>query len=677
MIPKKITLKNVRSLSDFVYRYSSGITGVKGPNYSGKSNFAIIGQKFAWTGIVPTGLNKKDLLNWYEKKGHSEFEFVHDKNVYILTRNVHNGKLYLRCKDTDESWTDSQEVQDKLEEMVGIPMDLIGDFCFIPQFKLTSILEMTRSSRMDYFLKLVGGDKADKIRKRLQSIINRVPVYQDKSEEIANNEQELEEVVTEIQRLDKQKADLETDIKNNKNKVEDADKFLQLPTQKEIDTQIKEKQTELKKIKDEYATYLDDNSLIPVGACEPLTEEEKKYREYINVVKPAMQIVEQELNNLQEPDTVENPESMYQMLLELKQTYQLEKKKLKHYEEGVCPECERPFDNVTEESLKKKKQELENLKNSFERKKQEYANKKEAYDAFQKAVEQYNSKSNALHDKLQDLRNFIPENTNYDINVIENKQEQYKKYQAYLTEYDKRRKEINDFEKRKTLLERDIQQLQEKDTITERDQVEYRKVLEENSNLKKQLDDLILKLERLFERKDNFKTNLYKLQEEQKKCAKNEEFIKFIQQTRDVFHKDNLPSMVLEDRRQTLNYYIADYFEHINSGFTAYIDDEFDFRVNFENGASERPVKDLSGGQKIMLSVIFHLTKLKLLPQVPFLILDEPTMYLNRSVISDISRIFEKFYRDCQSGGSPVYIMIPTHEHELDSCFTQIYNFGG
>lgn len=675
MKPKELKLTNLRSLTDFTYTYSSGITGVKGPNFTGKSNFADIGQKFAWPGTTPSGINKKDLLNWYADKGNTKFTFEHNDCTYSLTRNIHNAKVSLVKINKDgetTTYTDSTEVQETLEEMTGISLDLISEYCFISQFNLTAVLQMTRSQRMDYFLRLVGGDKASRIRSKLQTIANRIPVYRDRSEEIANNEKDLEAANKEYEGLIGEKKNLTSRLNEIEEQTREANKLLSHPVESVIQKQIEEIDSKLKANKNKHDEFIKTSDLTPVEECKPLTDNEKAFIYYKENVEEELQTSLDALNKLKAPTKVEDPQPLKEDLLSIKNKYNSEKKKIENIEKGVCPECERPYD-VSEEDLKKRREELLEMKEDFTTKKSRYETALKEYTSYTEAVEIYNRQKTKLETEIENLRKQVPSDTDLDYNTVKSKQQQYNKYCAYLNAVNTNKEKLDKFSEERVRLESEKKSLEKQETITLEQKKEAEEIIRKKSDVTDELNELNIKIERISERKNNYISSIEKMRKEQEECEKNEKFIEFLQETRNIFHKDSLPSLVLEDRRRSLNYHLADYLEYVNSGFTAYIDDTFDFRVNFENGQSERPVGDLSGGQKIMLSIVFHLAKLNLLPQVPFLVLDEPTMYLNREVISDISRIFEKFSRDCQKNGQPSYIMIPTHENELDSCFTRVY----
>mgnify|MGYP000167321905 CR=1 FL=1 len=669
MEPEKIKLNNFRSFDDFEYTYRPGITGLKAPNFAGKSNFCDLGQRFGWTGITPSGINKKDLLNWYSKQGYVEFSFSHQGENYTLTRNVHNSTEIL-ASDSGKEIKDRDEIKSITEEMTGVSSDLISEYCFIRQFNLIDIILLPRSKRMDYILRLVGGDRAERIRKKLQDTVNKIPFYPDQTDRINELEKELKELKDTLEEKNSTLKEIEKDIPSD-----DRIKELRRTSEKYIDSDIKDKIEKLDEEIEELKNKINEKGGIgeDLKEIEPLSDEEENYLRYVYEVKPEIEKYEKKLENLKEPDKVYDPQTEYENLLKMKNDFDNKKEYLNLILEGLCPTCQRPFDEYEQKDIDRRRQELKEFKEDFDRRKEEYRKNKEAYDQYCEDYNKYRSEYNHIESTLESLRKKVPEKE-FSVDSLEKRKKDYEEYKKQLREYQSRRKEIENLQEDKAGKEARRKDLQDTETVTEEQKNEAEREIENAESLKDRKTSLETEIKVSEERKTGLKRELESLYKDRDQAEINRQGSEFLKSARDIFHKDRLPSRVLLDRRYMLNQNIREYLENIESGFTAYLDEEFGFRINFTGGMQDRPVEDLSGGQKIMLGIVFHLAKLHLLPQVPFLVLDEPTMYLSKKLVGEVADMFTYFSNKCRREGINAYIMVSTHEPELDSCFDRVYN---
>ena len=85
---------------------------------------------------------------------------------------------------------------------------------------------------------------------------------------------------------------------------------------------------------------------------------------------------------------------------------------------------------------------------------------------------------------------------------------------------------------------------------------------------------------------------------------------------------------------------------------------------------TDKPVRHLSGGQKVALALAFKFAVSELLAnQIPLLSLDEPTVWLDDINKPRLVELLEKAAEVAQSG---VYVLVATHEPLLYPAFSQI-----
>jgi len=657
MKPISIRLKNFRTIDDFTYHFHPGVTGVMGPNFAGKSNFSELGTRFAWLGTTPSGLNKKDLLQWEKSEGSTEWIFEHGGEEYTIKRDVHGSGVSMMWGS--EELTDHESVRDRLEEIMGIDLALVSEYCFVPQFALTDILQMTRSARLEYFLQLVNRAGIKKRRDLLQKASSAIPVHPDRTEEIEVRKDRLKHIGEDLTKHLETLQNLQNGY--SRERLDEIVRLLAMPSEEDLENKRKEIRKDLADLEDRRKSLK-----APEPGPEPpeVTEEQKQFLRWKAVEGEYGALVE-ELGSLVVPELPEPPDALRTRLEDIKREHDALKEPLEKYSKGVCPECLRPFEDAKEkvEELTSKKEEL---LAEFNKLKPEYH---DARDKYNEAV----SARDAVRERKRVLeqRKAVLEASRIELeDTVENIEEISGRREAWLERkraYDKMSEQHTAIREKKAALEAKMQVVDETEPcpVPKADLVGEKGSLEETarsiSELEKEIHGLQVTRKEVRGERD-------RLIKEQQDRGRADEAVQFLDRARDILHKDRLPSLVLEDRRHFLNSLLEKNLEILESGFTSYINKEFDFRVNFENGKTDRPVKELSAGQRVMLSAVFHLSKLKVLPQVPFLVLDEPTPYVGKNNLITVAELFSRFSRE----NPDTYVLVPTHDTELTGCFDRI-----
>ena len=96
-------------------------------------------------------------------------------------------------------------------------------------------------------------------------------------------------------------------------------------------------------------------------------------------------------------------------------------------------------------------------------------------------------------------------------------------------------------------------------------------------------------------------------------------------------------------------------------------------RVDKPNDKYWYPMYQLSGGQKIKLSIAFQLAIQKIIcPDLGFLVLDEPTTHLDEESIKALSELLENVGNMLTGQNGQVWII--DHNHIIDKAFTTAIN---
>lgn len=668
---KKLILHNFRSYDHFEYDYTPGITGIMGPIYSGKSNFAELGNRFALTGLTPPGLTKKDLLKWHTSEGYTKVIFEHLGKEYTLTRNIHDGKIILETPDGEEK---KENIDNTLSEIYGLPLKVFAEYCFIPQFQMTDIITGSRASRVDFMLKMAGVDKAGSIRQDLQTLIGYLPTFEDYSSEI-------DDLRSNIEVYEQKKAEKEKDLimyEDTEKELEEVRQRLESlrgkPPKETYYARLSEYEQGISRMQSKLDRVAEKERIVPK---EPLSYDEQlrltwysKGKSEYEKTESDKKEVEKELEQLKAVDAPDIDE-MHSQLSDIKNKHDNIKEKISLISQGKCPTCSRDFENA-QQQIDKLTAEKNTLAASFKKGKEVYVKHKEKSTARQKRISELTAAIATYSERLSRLLSSKGETALTQEELLL-KQQEYKDYTERLAEYsDVTSETVQQLSSDITTKKAEMTAYSERGYLEDDVYADLSNTLVELEADKKKLDELNDDITSL---RNNIalSTNSLKLKEDlQNKRKRNMEALQFMQRARDVFHRDNLPARVLEDRRQVINCKLRDLLKHMDAGYTPRLNKDFDFRIDF-NTISDRPVKDLSGGQRVILAALFHLVKLELFTDVPFLVIDEPTLYLNKDDLSDIADMFRSYVES--KGKDNAYIMIPTHEEELRACFTRTFTF--
>lgn len=132
---------------------------------------------------------------------------------------------------------------------------------------------------------------------------------------------------------------------------------------------------------------------------------------------------------------------------------------------------------------------------------------------------------------------------------------------------------------------------------------------------------------------------------------------------------------------KSISGYISEYLAYMNANFIIQIEDRateedlsFKFqRVDKPNDKYWYPMYQLSGGQKIKLSIAFQLAIQKIIcPDLGFLVLDEPTTHLDEESIKALSELLENVGNMLTGQNGQVWII--DHNHIIDKAFTTAIN---
>ncbi|MEZ0289704.1 MAG: AAA family ATPase, partial [Sulfolobales archaeon] len=154
---------------------------------------------------------------------------------------------------------------------------------------------------------------------------------------------------------------------------------------------------------------------------------------------------------------------------------------------------------------------------------------------------------------------------------------------------------------------------------------------------------------------------LNKLRDIELEREKIEKMISVVERLMEILKKDGLIAKILTSRvREALEAEINEILRETGREFRIKIDNEFGFTVVYASGV-ERPIENLSGGEKTILSIALRLALARVLTgRIPrFMILDEPTQNLDPDMRVMIFDIIKRI------SGAMDQVIVITHDEEI------------
>jgi DNA repair exonuclease SbcCD ATPase subunit len=145
-----------------------------------------------------------------------------------------------------------------------------------------------------------------------------------------------------------------------------------------------------------------------------------------------------------------------------------------------------------------------------------------------------------------------------------------------------------------------------------------------------------------------------------------------ISRIRDVFRHDGVSGRYVNQRMNQMCSSINQYLQSFNAAYRVQLEDDNEFVCDF--GDKIRPSSDLSCGQKVVLSLAFRFAACEIFSTgVNFIVLDEPTTWLDKETVDSFQTIIESISE--LSDSQNLQVLIVTHERSLMPYFRQTIEF--
>jgi len=678
-----IELGNFLSHAETKLNFSEGVTVFVGPNGSGKSGiidaitFALFGQH--------TRKSNKGLIRRGENQGYARINFSINNKIFQATRKINlQGTLSSQfLQKTDEGWMPIAEgerkqfgesMTRKIEEFIGLDFEKLKIASIVQQGELNSIIKAKPKEFKELINAVIGIDKLDIssenmkiVLKNFRETILKEFGYDDSNIEMLKNE--IKERVLEIKKNQPLKEKLEEEKLKHKNEISILKKKIEEDSPK-LD---KIKQLDSRKL--ELVKYAKDAIY---SIQREVSEKERKIRDCEGCFEHLYEKkrIEKSLNmaELAIKETGKKIQENQMWVISLKEQLTFAKKL--QLENGKCPVCDSKVDHLNpffqekhltdeQNNIKKKIVVLENQFEMYEKKKQEFSN------VFQQIIEdEATLRAHSINDKkeidtlkkeisLQKITvQKIPININSELllevaSIDSHAKLLYEKIMELQNET--RNFNENSFSKLRNSLDIKQQELSETDQ-------KLGGILEKIRSAKELVDKNTLIVKELGFVKE-YVSKINEIQE-------------------NLFNRDGSVATSLRSwALHTISAKASEYLDMLNTKIQRIELSEKtrDVSITCYSKNTILDLESLSGGEQVSIALALRLGMAQLLgsSNLNFIILDEPTMFLDEERRKSLVRVLSQLSDITNSLKSALQFIIITHDSEIfeDSSVEQIFKF--
>jgi len=678
-----IELGNFLSHAETKLNFSEGVTVFVGPNGAGKSaiidaiTFALFGQH--------TRKSNKGLIRRGENQGYARINFSINNKILQATRKINlQGTLSSQfLEKTDDGWTPIAEgerkqfgesVTRKIEEFIGLDFEKLKIASIVQQGELNSIIKAKPKEFKELINAVIGIDKLDIssenmkiVLKNFRETILKEFGYDDSHIEILKNE--IKEKELEIKKNKPLKEKLEEEKLNRKKEISILKKKIEedLPKLDKI-KQLKSRKLELVKYAKDAISSIQKEVLEnerKIRDCEGCFEHLKDKKRIEKSLEMAELAIKETGKKIQEHQI---------RVISLKEQLSLAKKL--QLENGKCPVCDSKVEHLNplfqekhlsdeQNNIKKKITVLENQNEMYGKKKQEFSN------VFQQITEdEATLRAHSINNK-NEIDTLKKEISLQKINIQKIPININSGGLVEVASIDSHAKLL--FEKIMEL-ENETRNFDENNFSALRNSLDYKQ--QELSETDQKLGGILEKIRNAKELVD--KNNL---------IVKELVFVKdYISQINEIqenlFNRDG--SVATSLRSWALNTISAKASEYLNMLNTKIQRIELsektrDVSITCYSKNTIFDLESLSGGEQVIIAIALRLGMTQLLgsSNLNFIILDEPTMFLDEERRRSLVKVISQLSDITNSLKSTLQFIIITHDSEIfeDSSVEQIFKF--
>ena len=156
--------------------------------------------------------------------------------------------------------------------------------------------------------------------------------------------------------------------------------------------------------------------------------------------------------------------------------------------------------------------------------------------------------------------------------------------------------------------------------------------------------------------------------------SRNAKWVALVNKMREVTHASAFPALAMRVYVSYINARLAHYLAMWEAPFDLWLTNDMTFRMRKADGP-EADAARLSGGERVVAALTFRLTMSDLFSKgVGFLVLDEPSAYLDTENIQHLQHVMLRL--KAVTGSSGKQVLVITHEQSLMGFFDSMVQIG-
>ena len=710
---KRLTLKNVGPHKTLDLHLKRGLIGVFGPNGSGKSTildlmYAAVTNDFGRFDGVKTDCINNTCGEKEESCLYAEVE--HNGRLMKITRRLRGKPLNELQVDGEEPITNSEKVEEKIAEVLGVDRKMLDLFCFKRQDKIYDFMVATDAERKKAFQSLCQTEVCEELWDMLGEHLNKDTEL---NTEIVDNSDELSSELGQLQEQDQQLAgerkgweeqllngkseESARDIPRKARKVEDlveerGTKEAELPALRDAHREAKDRKAR----REEKLAELQQRHKQLRGKAQAAGTALKAWTAYQKQVARKAQLEDArkalglEGRKNPAPDQPDiGPDSfdegaMRKQEARLRRELEVAQDVVATFEAKGVTECPTCGTSVTQLDAHLKAQ--REIVLGHPKKIDSIQTKLEAIEEYRQAQRKWERWKAGYDERLKANQSALK--ALEDLEQPEGKEEDLKEviaeFEQVEADLDTQRKRVaNSTQEEATTSARvtacqerlaEIRQAIEENTVPA-DKVERARTrLSEHQAASQQIAKIDGQRKEIERSVTRIEQEIRKLRARLKRSRRLKKMASILQRAREVLHRDRLPTRVAQTNLARMEGDVNEGLGFFNDPFWVESSESLQFVVH-KPGQPAQPAGRLSTGQKVVLAISFWLAVASLWKaEIGMLALDEPTANLdedNRGFLAEALGSLTAKVREQRQ------VIMVTHADNLRSAFEQVIDLGG